>query len=240
MRFLGSRRRRRRIVWTAVTLAVLGGVAGVLVLIGNTGRSVETPLSDRPAQVVREARSVPYRGARRAAAEALVRQFVRTAVLRRNVAASWDLAAPELRHGFTRATWAKGSIPVYPFPAKFFRSLALRLDYSHPDDLVLDAMVGAKSGSNLSAEVFTVELKGFDSSSDHRWRVVAWVPRTQFGAVGPSTGQVGSKPAQQRTPLPPRVRGRLSPIWFLVPGGVLALALIVPIGYLLVQRRRRR
>lgn len=224
-----------------MTLGVLGAVAGVFVLIGNTGRSIETPISDRPAQVATEARSVPYRGARRAAAEALVKRFVQTAVLRRNVAASWELAAPELRHGFTRAAWAKGNIPVYPFPAKFFRSLGLRLDYSHPDHLVLDAMVGAKTDSGLSAQVFTVELKGFDSSPDHRWRVAAWVPRTQFGAVGSSTEKAGSKPVQQTTPPPPpRVRGRLSPIWFLLPGAVLALALFGPIGYLLLQRRRRR
>src|SRR5919108_142338 len=46
-------------------------------------------------------------------------KFLLTAVSRRNTGASWELLDPTFpgKEGYTKATWAKGDIPVIPFPA---------------------------------------------------------------------------------------------------------------------------
>jgi hypothetical protein len=54
------------------------------------------------------------------AALVTAREFIRTAVLREHLGRSWPLLAPSYRHGFTRAQWLTGNIPVVPFPAKSF------------------------------------------------------------------------------------------------------------------------
>ena len=50
--------------------------------------------------------------------DATINSFVNHAVKRQNVGASYDDVTPRYRLGMTRAEWAKGSLPVFPYPAR--------------------------------------------------------------------------------------------------------------------------
>ena len=54
----------------------------------------------------------------RAAITRSIDTFVNHAVKRMDTAAAYDVVAPELRPGIGRKEWARGDIPVYPFPAR--------------------------------------------------------------------------------------------------------------------------
>ena len=54
----------------------------------------------------------------RAAITRSIDTFVNHAVKRVDTAAAYEVVAPELRPGIGRKEWARGDIPVYPFPAR--------------------------------------------------------------------------------------------------------------------------
>src|SRR5919206_3213417 len=54
----------------------------------------------------------------RAAITRTIDVFVNHAVTREHTVAAYDVVAPEMRPGITRKQWARGDIPVYPFPAR--------------------------------------------------------------------------------------------------------------------------
>jgi len=78
-----------------------------------------------------------------AAALTTARTFLQTAVLRKDPAASWDLVTPRLRAGFTQATWAKGNIPVTPFPAAAFATAKFQVSRSRAHDILLKVAISS-------------------------------------------------------------------------------------------------
>jgi hypothetical protein len=229
-----SPRRRRRFAWAAASLVGLGLVAALVVLFPNTGDHAPERFSTAPPKVYARPRSVPYSGARRAAAEAVVRGFVQTAVLRQHVERSWPLVAPELRDGITLAQWRTGAIPVVPYDAASLADVREHLDYSYPDEVSLDLFFVPKPNASSDAAVFTIRLRAVGPAAHRRWLVASWAPagtgspKTPGGAAGPDFS-AGS---------------RLGAIWLLVPiglFGVFVLALVsVHAGRGIRDRRRSR
>jgi hypothetical protein len=136
-----SHRARVRLLWASVAAAALLGVALLVVLAPNTGRSLQTPVDDRPPTVLREPKHVrPTSQALRSARRTLD-AFVRSAVIRRNLAASWPLATAHMRVGVSRQDWLSGNLPVAPYPAEQFGSASFRLVYSYRNVLGFDVTV---------------------------------------------------------------------------------------------------
>ena len=79
----------------------------------------------------------------RAAINRTLDAFVATAVRRHDVAASFDLVTPQERGGMTRAAWAKGDIPVYPYPARGASWHGWTLDYALPKEVAFEPVNGA-------------------------------------------------------------------------------------------------
>jgi hypothetical protein len=114
---LSSHRFRRRLFWTVGSLAVLGGVAIVGALVGNTGRSNETPLIDKPAWVYREPAPTRLTSTDRRDLFKTASHFIRTAVARKHLDSAWNMLGPEMKAGQTRKSWDTGNNNVVPFPA---------------------------------------------------------------------------------------------------------------------------
>jgi hypothetical protein len=53
-RRLSSPRFRRRLAWTTSVVVVLGAIVAGAIVVGNTGHSTETPLTNQPAWVYHE------------------------------------------------------------------------------------------------------------------------------------------------------------------------------------------
>jgi hypothetical protein len=226
---LASPRFRRRLRWIALALGLAAAVAALAIAFPNTGKRHEV-FDSAPIQVSKEPTHVAAGPRRRAEALIATMAFVRTAVLRRNVDASWDLATADLRAGYTRKQWDTGDIPVVPFPAAGIG--AWQVDWSYENDMGFDILLLPRKGSNLGAKSFMVELKR--SSPHGKWRVASWVPH------GVSVEQdIGNASKGQRQPA---VASSLGGKWLLLPVIALALVFLVPLavfaGRGLVRRHR--
>ena len=188
--------------------------------IGNTGKHYDSTLVDKPAWVYKTPTAAHLSESQRRQVMTVMSRFIDTAVARRQLDASYDMAAPELRGEITRAAWRTGNIPVVPFPSVGIYDMIL--DYSYTGDVAFDvALIGNGGG----VKTFMVELKQAGKSERSPWRVAAWVPR----GVGGGSTSVAERHKEAVAPLPKS--GKLSATWLLIPVGILGLILLVPAAF---------
>ena len=112
----------------------------------------------------------------KAAAISTLSRFVRSAVIRRDLASSWLLATAHMREGTTRTEWLSGNLPVVPYPAGGFRTVGFTLTYQYEGILGFDALLlqnTTKAGQNAVQEVYACELHKIRGS----WLVDECYPR---------------------------------------------------------------
>jgi hypothetical protein len=214
---LASPRFRRRLRWVSLLLGLAATAAALVIAFPNTGKRHEV-FDSSPVQFFKEPKHVAAGPRRRAEALLATMAFVRTAVLRKNVDASWDLATPDFRAGYTRKQWDTGNIPVVPFPAVGVG--AWQVDWSYENDMGFDILLIPKKGLNLGAKSFMVELKR--SGPGARWRIASWAPH------GVSVEQDLANAAKGRPE--PKVASSLGGTWLLVPVILIALVFLVPLA----------
>jgi hypothetical protein len=238
MTIFSSPRRRRRLLFAAAVLAVAVPLVFLLAFYSTpadqgaaTGPEVTTSASAEP-------RHAPFTKANQRAVRKVLHDFIETAVVRRHVERSWDLAAPGLRAGLTRAQWARGELPVVPYPAAETKSMGGwdAVEYSYRRTVGVEVFLLPKPGSGVSAMTADVELvKGHDG----RWRVDYWMPNKFHGPPAVAkTKKAGSprepaKSAARRSASGrPPAAGPLKPsrVWWVVPIGVLSLIVVAPVG----------
>jgi hypothetical protein len=233
-----SRRRRRRVTWLALLLVLSGSVASLVVWARDTGSSSETPYTSGKVQVYREPKRVQLGPQALHAAQIATYNFVRTAVLRDHLEDSYDLIAPSLRKGYTREEWAKGEIPVVPYPVDL-KTVRYQVRYSYasggPDGLPLlglEVAMRPKKGAEVPQMRFGIELEAAGAGSRRPWVVSQWNPEP--GAGGEPQGFRPKRPAD-----PPK-SGQLSTVWLLVPIVLLSGFLLVPMAFGLRSWMRNR
>ena len=144
-----------------------------------------------------------------------------------------------MRAGIARKDWNRGELPVQPFAARIPAVPDWTVITSYPGDLTVDLLLQPRPGAKVGPIAFAVELK----RRGGRWLVDSMAPEQVFG---PSSGPVPK-------PLPPGTKGkepkaRLSPLYFVIPGLLLGLAVLVPLSIAFVhfwrtwqiERRYRR
>jgi hypothetical protein len=161
-----------RAVFSAIAVIVL--VTGLVLFVesrhpasvasGPGGPAIASPQS--PTALYGQPIKLP-----RAAVHAAQR-FIQTAVLRKDVAASWALTTPAERAGFTRAQWATGNIPVVPFQREKFGSAKFKIDRSRERDILLEVLLTSKKLGVAPVDDF-MELV----PSGKRWLVTYFAPR---------------------------------------------------------------
>jgi hypothetical protein len=165
----------RLLRWSIAT-AVLLVAAYLLAFERNTGHSYKTPLVDKPAMVVREPKHVPATPEMRRAAEATLKTFVHSAIIRRDLASSWPLATSHMKVGTSHSDWLHGNLPVVPYPADAFASAGWMLKYSTKGVLGYDVLIvpkQTKAGEEAGQQVYACELHDVHS----RWLVDYCYPR---------------------------------------------------------------
>ena len=229
-----SARARRRLLRAGIVLAVVLGVTAVVLLMPQPHREAET-FHNTPADVPTPS---PHRVKASPELQKLLvgetAAFVRTAVLRRNLDASWPLIHPALKQGMSLKEWRTGAIPVIPFPAHGI--LDWNVDWAYEDDVAADVVLQPEPKSGLYRKTFTIEFKRVGNAEQNRWLVYSWVPNGVSEALIDNEHNAGVQAALDR------VHGHrgLSVAWVLIPlGGILAVFML-PIVLFLVERRRSR
>ncbi|HEX6699090.1 MAG TPA: hypothetical protein VF101_00005, partial [Gaiellaceae bacterium] len=106
LNLLRSPRRRKRLTYAAVALALVGVAIGVAVTYPNTAHNAPQRFHGGPPRLVRTPSKAPFRSADRRRVEAVLQVFVDHAVARREPAVAFGLVTPGMRAGSTRKQWA--------------------------------------------------------------------------------------------------------------------------------------
>ena len=240
-RYLASPRFRRRLIKGGLLLAVVGAGALVSIFFWNTADPVETPLSNRPAQMYVPELPVIFAASERKQVIQIAARFVDTAVKREHSERAYELVGPNLRNGTTRKHWVEGDIPVVPYPVDDAR---WKFDYSYSDEIGLQVLVFPVAASELRPMVFNMSLKAVGSGKARHWLVDSWTPRG--GGGGRSSGAVNrsqGSPFDLGGTIAPteRAGARLSSGWLLFPIVILIFgALLVPLAVVGLERARSR
>jgi hypothetical protein len=162
----------------------------------------------------------------RAAINRVLDAFVPAAIGRRHAERAWALASPTMHLGGTKAEWARGSLPVTPFPVLGTTFHGWKADWVVGSQADIVLLVHLRKGAPLGAVSFDIRMRKLRG----RWLVDSAAPEATFAASGqdsrieaqpdfrPQPGQAFSK------------TGRVSAKWALIiPGIFLGILLVTPI-----------
>jgi hypothetical protein len=228
-----SWRVRRRLTWLGALALVAAGVAAIVVFVPSQ-HAIRVGATSGPPQLVTHAQRVRLSPADRRAILRTLDRFVPAAVRREDPAAAYDLVTPSMRQGTTRAQWARGRIPVYPYPARGTDFSGWGSLESHRNAVDLDLYLQPQRGhADTGPIVVGVALKRIGG----RWLVDSFYPKQVFGPVAPPP-PVATVIA--RAPELGATKGRLSPLWFVVPGVMLGLFVVVGLAFVFASLFRNR
>lgn len=216
---LSSPRFRRRVSWLSAVGLLVAAVAGAALLLPSSKRPPEV-FTKEPLKVYKAPSPVALDRKHRAEVVFVASSFIKTAVRRNHVDASWSMIDPSLRQGFTRRQWATGNIPVVPYPAAGIRQL--QIDWSYRDDVALDIVLVPTAGSRLPPKTFMIELKRSAGPVHRRWLVASWAPHgvSEASTLAGATKDPGAIPRSTS----------LSSRWLLLPLAlVLGMILTLPV-----------
>jgi hypothetical protein len=164
-RFVTSRRFKLLLPWVSavVLLAGIGAVLGVYFSSSEKEPAVGTTPAKIPTEPTKQ---VPLpEGARKVAGK-----FILTAVARKHLKESYNLAHPKLRQGLTLKQWETGNIPVAQYPVVSLKDITFKVDYSYPKEAQVELLLVPKKSAKLRPQQFLMGLRLY-----HRhWVVDYW------------------------------------------------------------------
>lgn len=153
---------------------ISGGVFGiglivflsVFVLRGSPGPSA--PISTVPAQTAaKQVKAPPDPQAFKVA-----REFIETAVLRKNLDAAYPIVNQEIKGGLTKKQWESGNIPVIGYPAGNTKTAAFTVLWSYKTQLMTIVDLVAKRGSHVRPHLpFFLGLVRAHNKPNGKWLV---------------------------------------------------------------------
>jgi hypothetical protein len=146
---------------------------GLIVFINNRDRGAAAPgpiVPGSPSQLQLDYGSpIPLPNA----AKDVAKQFIHGAVLREDLAASWDDSTQAVHGGLTRAQWMGGTIPVSPFPKAAFGGIEYKVEHSRERSVLLLVSIGSIQ-ADVRFQEFFIEMV---PSSGKAWKVNYFGPR---------------------------------------------------------------
>ena len=174
-RYRESPRAQRRALWIGLAVFVVGAAAVPFALFRNTAHPLKDVASNEPAQIAAKPSTV----ALDPNALKIAREFILTAVARKNLDAAYDITDTDVRGTMTRRQWESGTIPVEYYPVGDVPLDAFKVTYSYPHQALLQVSLVSKKGQtseNKEGFTFFIGLKKVGSGGQDRWVVNYWAP----------------------------------------------------------------
>jgi hypothetical protein len=165
-----SRGLNRALPWIAGAVLLVGVLAFWQTAI-KTNDNPET-FSNEPVPNASTVESVPLPPE----ARQVVVQFIKTAVMRQNLAEAWTISGPQIRQNLSRQQWLSGNIPVVPYPDAAVNKSPVKITWSHPTEAGLEVVLQPKAGSKEKPQLFFVGVLKQGSGSQAKWVVDYWAP----------------------------------------------------------------
>jgi hypothetical protein len=167
-----SPRFQRKLLWAGGVVLAVGAVVVVATFVWTSPKA--KPVAKGNGRVVRPTKDVTVKFD--PAAQKVGERFIETAVARKNLAASWQLVAPDLKSDFTLRRWESGNIPVVPYPADTSRKAPVKIEYSYKDRVLLLILLEPKRGDKTKPQLFHLGLHAFGTGKARHWLVDYWAP----------------------------------------------------------------
>jgi hypothetical protein len=216
-------------------------IAAIAVLVPDPKPENAAPPKNAPqVQFVTQTKHVT--AAQRRAIDKTLDRFLGAALDRSSPATAWRLAGPELKTGSTLRQWRAGTSPIPYFPTreKTFHDWT-PVDVG-PGYVVFDhLLVHPQRGSHTSSWIFSGEVVKHGSHwLVNRLYTIAVMQRpTKAG-----THQVGPQDYAAQAPSSGGATqshsSSLGKEWLIVVAGVIGLAVLFPVGYLIASAMRSR
>jgi hypothetical protein len=156
-----------------LAFAGVAAVVAVVVIVLGNHETTNLPPSNKPAQLVKNEKAVP----RDPESIRIGREFIESAVLRKNLNWAYDHVHPYLKGLMTRAQWNKGTIPVIPYPAENAATTEFLVIYSYRTEVLFSVDLVARPGSHVRPHLyFFLGLKRQGDKPKGRWLVSYWEP----------------------------------------------------------------
>jgi hypothetical protein len=215
---------------------VVGGLVAAGVLWPDSNDSLPETFGGGDAYVYEEPETVELTRVERAKALSTAANFVTHAVARRKVELAYDIVAPSLKGGISRAEWRTADIPVVPFPVDVAR---WKVEYSYADALGLQVLIFPPARSKLRPSVFAMELTP-TGNGRNRWLVSSWAPVGMTAGAAPAAQSSGPGGVPNLSNQPPDQEARLGAKWLLAPVALLAVVPMIVVAFYVQSWRRGR
>jgi hypothetical protein len=169
-RLTSSRALNRALPWIAGGILLIGAIA----FWQSTVRTNTTPATT-PSGPVPSA-STPKTVPLAPEARQVVVQFIKTAVMRKNLDQAWKISGPQIRQGMTLAQWRTGTIPVVPYPNAAVERSPVKITWSHPEEAGLEVVLEPKAGAKEKPQLFFVNVIKQRRGAEAKWVVDYWAP----------------------------------------------------------------
>lgn len=163
---------QRALPWAAAVLLLAGVVAALQVWVYHPTKAAEV-FTKAP---VKDVSGTPKSTKLDPAVKTLARDFIETAVARKNLAHAYTLVGPEIKQGMTLKQWLTGNIAVVPYPAAAIDVAPFRVDYSYARQALIEVMLLPKATAKIRATDFYLGAKKLGTGSNAHWVVTSWVP----------------------------------------------------------------
>ncbi len=182
-RILLSPRAQRRLTWISA-LVFLAGVLAFMVAYMFHNTSAHVNSSNPPAPPARVGKHVkPSKDAYKTA-----REFLETAVLRKDLHFAYTLVGPPLKAGISRKEWETGNNQVIPYPANNAKTARFHAITSTANKLYIETQLSATKKSGLDAYTFYILLR---KQHDGRWLVYYFESENPYGGLPQNGGGAG-------------------------------------------------
>jgi|SRR5262245_2675648 len=165
-----SRGLNRALPWIAGIVLFLGVVAFWQTQV--RADSKKETFSDQPAQDASAQKTVDLAPE----ARQVVVEFIKTAVVRKNLDKAWQISGPQIRQDMSLKEWRSGNIPVVPYPDAEVKNSPVKITWSYPNDAGLEVVLTPKKGSKTKPQLFFVGVKKVGSGTSAKWVVDYWAP----------------------------------------------------------------
>lgn len=163
-----GRKITKALPYVAALVFVAGGIAFLIAYFGNTSSVTHPNTAHGPGiDASKNPPTVPVPKA----AKTVAAQYLLSTLERQNLSQSWTLTHPKLRAGYTRKEWLTGNIPVPVFPSEAFAGASYKVQWSHPNDVLLNVYVFAKPKMARLSNAFFIELTPVGTGAGKRWLV---------------------------------------------------------------------
>jgi hypothetical protein len=169
---LSSRRLNRWLFGLAAAVFAAGIIAFIVTRVGGSSNSSPAENVNPTGPAIHESTAVQKNIRFPTAAWKVVKQFVFTALPRKNLARSYQLADASMRGGFSLAQWKTGNIPVTYYPtAKVIRYNWRNTNFAHPREAALNLILVPPKNSTTRPGAYIIFVKKFGYGAKARWKV---------------------------------------------------------------------